>query len=1021
MKRHSRLFTVVLLLIFAHCSNLMCQREANTWRFENGLGIDFNQCPPRPLYNGANDVWESACSISDPETGELLFYTNTSKVFNRNHTVMKNGASLLGTGNLGVSTTQVTIVPHPNVDSAFLYFVFTLYPQTKSTKDSLKCHVVDMRQDGGLGAVVRRGICLLPGPLNEKIVAIRAPDKKSFRIVVHGNMNNDFYAIKVDEDGLDYMPVKSTLGKVNAAFGTLATESVGSLVASPDGNKLCYLSIVDKSIQLYHFDYATGVVSDYLNINTPNPLNYFNAPNVLGGFYGGSFSPDSKKLYVATSGSNYTDNIAEIYQFDVSNWDQVAIENSVYTVVRSVPEVNNSATRYINFKHLKLGPDGKIYIAVSNYYTPYTQISNPNAVTLCLPAILYPDSLGKSCKYVSCHVAFNPASVGAQYKSASVNTGVYQTWSLNNLYEQLDYPKKGRVKGKKQKVTCQERIELNPVTRITASDAHFKWSDGSTERTLKVYKRQQYFWVDIMSQGCDTIRDTFVLSPRQYKKGKSATLCLGKGVILSPQSDTSGVTDYLWSNGSNTYSTKVTVVDTFYLSMLTNCDSIVDTYIVEAAKRKIGKKTEFCERSRKWIKPISNINQVYTNIWSTAVVADSIVPNRSGVYWVDQISPCDTIRDSFIVVPPVRKVGKKQILCIGNGKSLKVLSDTQNVIEYIWKNAVNSSTIQVNGPGIYWLDMVSYCDTVRDSFIVNERNINKGSRYYVCLGNGKKLTINRDTALHHGIRWSNGSNEHSIVVSKAGTYTVQVKFECEVYTDTFVLESRKAIRGKTQRFCPGQTLNPLSKMTDSVTYLWNTGSTDSVIVAKLPGIYHLRMVSDCYVLTDSFEVSVTKVSGLFEAADTWLCGKSLVYHLRTDTSLNQVVWKFGPIGAEVTLTGTGRFPFVVRSKDQCSWDSGAVVVRRTPNAPSFIESAFTPDNNGINETFPRMGLFDRLDITEISVFDRWGSLIYSSQNLPWDGRLNDEVCQEGVYYCRIVYRNCDYIQRHWYGTFTLLR
>jgi hypothetical protein len=66
------------------------------------MGMDFNTVPPTYLDTSAignivacgSSHNEGTASIAD-STGQLLFYTNGKKVWNRNHEVMQNGSGLL--------------------------------------------------------------------------------------------------------------------------------------------------------------------------------------------------------------------------------------------------------------------------------------------------------------------------------------------------------------------------------------------------------------------------------------------------------------------------------------------------------------------------------------------------------------------------------------------------------------------------------------------------------------------------------------------------------------------------------------------------------------------------------------------------------------------------------------------------------------------------------------------------------------------------------------------------------------
>ncbi len=64
-----------------------------------------------------------------------------------------------------------------------------------------------------------------------------------------------------------------------------------------------------------------------------------------------------------------------------------------------------------------------------------------------------------------------------------------------------------------------------------------------------------------------------------------------------------------------------------------------------------------------------------------------------------------------------------------------------------------------------------------------------------------------------------------------------------------------------------------------------------------------------------------------------------------------------------------------------------------------MPDAFTPNEDGLNDFFSPVHI--GLNTLEISVFDTWGSLIYSESGdtiRGWDGKVKDEVAENGNYY-----------------------
>jgi len=92
-----------------------------------------------------------------------------------------------------------------------------------------------------------------------------------------------------------------------------------------------------------------------------------------------------------------------------------------------------------------------------------------------------------------------------------------------------------------------------------------------------------------------------------------------------------------------------------------------------------------------------------------------------------------------------------------------------------------------------------------------------------------------------------------------------------------------------------------------------------------------------------------------------------------------------------------------------------------PKSKIFMPTAFSPDNNFINEQFGPKGIFIRK--YEFEIFSRWGEKLFETNNCleNRDGKYKGEICQEGVYLYILKALGSD--NKHYIlnGTFTLLK
>ena len=90
-----RKITLYTFVIHLCCSTGVFAQRTNNWYFPFRVGLSFSTDPPTELNNGQN-AGAGAATISDIN-GNLLFYSDGIRVYNRNHAVMPNGTDLSGT------------------------------------------------------------------------------------------------------------------------------------------------------------------------------------------------------------------------------------------------------------------------------------------------------------------------------------------------------------------------------------------------------------------------------------------------------------------------------------------------------------------------------------------------------------------------------------------------------------------------------------------------------------------------------------------------------------------------------------------------------------------------------------------------------------------------------------------------------------------------------------------------------------------------------------------------------------
>lgn len=173
----------------------------------------------------------------------------------------------------------------------------------------------------------------------EGIAATTHANGKDIWIVTKNANNTDFYSYLLTEDGLDTVPVVSSVG-AGPGWG-----SYGALAFSYDGTKFSCVGstkLALENIGLFDFDKSTGEIYNPKFIG--DELNYSITP------YDVIFSPNGDGLLASMRKSGVPD---ELVYYDISDWSNTnSIRNSKLTF-----DINGTALEY--------GSDGFLYTMIS--------------------------------------------------------------------------------------------------------------------------------------------------------------------------------------------------------------------------------------------------------------------------------------------------------------------------------------------------------------------------------------------------------------------------------------------------------------------------------------------------------------------------------------------------------------------------------------------------------------------------------------------------------------------------------
>jgi hypothetical protein len=351
------------LLLFSYSIYGQTNRSAH-WYFGYQAGIDFSSGQPIIDTIGKLISIEGCSSISDT-SGNLLFYSNAEKIWNRSNTIMPNSVGLVGDQSSAQSS---LIVPLPGSNS--YYYLFNTIGSNSNA--GLYYNIIDMNLDNGLGDINSSKNVLLYNSGTEELASTLHCNGNDYWIVSRQSVVDTLkiFSYLLTNSGLSN-PVLSKFYFPNPPWNT-----VGCLSFSQDGKTLCFSSF-GTPIYIFDFDLQTGELKLQYSISR------YNNEQV----YSNAFSPDSKKLYITSWG-------AFGYSF-LSQFDLTAPNITASRInIDSVDYSNGSPNGYGFIGQIKLAPDQRIYVCRWSQVNPFQ--TNPNTYyTLdSLDAIINPNSPG---------------------------------------------------------------------------------------------------------------------------------------------------------------------------------------------------------------------------------------------------------------------------------------------------------------------------------------------------------------------------------------------------------------------------------------------------------------------------------------------------------------------------------------------------------------------------------------------------------------------------------------------------
>jgi PKD repeat protein len=876
----------VVVFVFGTIQSISQSPAAWNWYFGQRAGVTFRSGTIAPLSDSRMVANRSSASISDPTTGELLFYTDGITVWNRFHEVMPNGTGLMG----DPSTSQgALIVPAPGRPN--LYYLFNSAP-TSAPDASSRClclyySIIDMRAAGGLGDVTKKNELAL-SDITEHLTATLDCRGEGWWIITRSRLSRHFYSLHLTAAYLESQPIVSSVGNPQ-----LDVRDAGQMHVSPDNQYLVMTSTAGNT-QLFDFDGQTGRISGGVNLF---------ALESFGKHYGVAFSPDSRKVFVAVTDAN-DDGTTQIYRFDISRGTPQQITASM-----SIVADLSSTSSWVPIQR---GPDGKIYIGIPGT-SRLSMIERPNSeppllgfvpeailttgtIRMGLPNMPAPLLIDPSERQISCSVpraSFTMPSVVCELQPIGItdkSTGTIEAWewtiegglpsvSIERSPSRVVFPQTGVytvqlvVRGAYGADTAVSTITVQPRPNLTVDSLvracpgtprTYRWTPSSSlddptssSPTARVRTTTMFTVVGSDPSGCHDTATVLVRIPN-VSAGPDVTICAG----ATAQLRASGGSSYRWrpsvglsDSTSETPIANPTTTTTYFVDITSDGCLITDTVkvvVLDSLDPAIDGITTSCAGDTVLLTSSAGTSFEWSGSGvldryspSTRVVVSSMPTRillrvRSGM-----CTAIDSIDVSPLPMPTIRlePVGP---ICRGDQTTLRATSsesrlrwipsagldvDTGNVVVASPLITTTYRVVAENELGCRTVDSVRVV-------VLPSPIINAGADLSICAGSGKRLLA---SGFGDEFSWTptDGLSDPTILAPVATptattTYTLRARIgSCEYIDSVTVYVSRLQVRasGDTTA-CRGSAIQ--LRASGAWQYRWtpSTGLKDSTAAVQ---------------------------------------------------------------------------------------------------------------------------------------------------------------------------------------------
>ena len=177
----------------------------------------------------------------------------------------------------------------------------------------------------------------------------------------------------------------------------------------------------------------------------------------------------------------------------------------------------------------------------------------------------------------------------------------------------------------------------------------------------------------------------------------------------------------------------------------------------------------------------------------------------------------------------------------------------------------------------------------------------------------------------------------------------------------------------------------------------------TAVTSNMAGTYTLT-VTDTINCIESGSIELIVNQGLaiaFAPDDTLWVEPGFILDAGQGASV--YAWNTGDSTSSIEIDTTGLYQVELTSFEGCkSADSVQILFG---GDAFYLPNAFTPNGDGLNDTFGAIPKYDYVNKYQMSIYNRWGQKLFETIDINngWDGTFDGSKCMPGAYVYQIVY------------------